>query len=259
MQRYPNIFPPYNMKELGFNRTLETYCCNHKKALTWKNAARAIVEMIDPSICPNYYQTAKWKNIDMTAFPRYVVVKPIKGCSSRGVYCLKKLRNGNLVQLNDQPFDVGMIEPEQEVIAEEFIVQDHLAKAISFIPIDYKCYTFYDEVKMIVCMNRNYNPLKCTIYDRDWNVIPYTKVFKKQRGNLTDPEIEKPIHGDEIIQKAELIATRLKLFFCRIDFYSSNRGPVFGEFCPVPGSRRIHTKEWDKLMGQWCREAHAKI
>ena len=88
--------------------------------------------------------------------------------------------------------------------------------------------------------------LKVTFYDRDWNVLPFTRHYPK-----ANESIDKPVNYDKMIEFAEKISKEMP--FGRIDFYEVKNELYFGEitFYPGSGMEEFTPKQADYSLGEW--------
>lgn len=134
----------------------------------------------------------------------------------------------------------GEIKPG--LLVEPFI-GDHLK-----LPIDYKLWTFSGKVRIIEVATDRERAHKATMFDSDWNRLPFTL------GVPSDPRpIPRPVSLDRMIKAAEVLAEDLP--FVRVDFYEIHDQPKFGEmtFYPASGFDYFDPPEWDAKIGQFWR------
>ena len=126
------------------------------------------------------------------------------------------------------------------------------------IPMDYKVYSFYGKVGLImqkyVGVSNDRSTWRFKFYDADWNDLGPVKYH-----NLIDSELPKPEIADEIVKAAEKLSLESKVPFLRIDFYATRNGLRFGEFTSMPGGFDEHDVDTDMKLGYMWISALDKI
>lgn len=129
------------------------------------------------------------------------------------------------------------------------IMVEELLEPCNKILYDIKCFCFYGEVKYIHIIhpkNRN----ECYMF----NPKGFREYIYKRDEMSKDNYIKKPRYFFDIIKKATKIATHLtKEYALRIDFYSTTKGPIFGEFTFNPSAGNGLSDSGDKLMGSFLQ------
>ena len=112
---------------------------------------------------------------------------------------------------------------------------------------DYKFMCFNGVVKCsFVCTERFSGNLRVTFFDRDWNVMPFSRTYQ-----VSEKEIPKPANYNQMLELAEQLSRNIP--FIRVDFYEINGRIYFGEltFFPGCGFEAFHPESWDKKLGDW--------
>ena len=88
--------------------------------------------------------------------------------------------------------------------------------------------------------------VKVTFFDRDWQVMPFTRHYPK-----SEKVIEKPKNYELMIELAEKLSKNIP--FVRVDFYEVNGKVYFGEltFFPGNGLEEFKPEEYDKMLGDY--------
>ena len=110
---------------------------------------------------------------------------------------------------------------------------------------DYKFMCFNGKMKCsFVCSERHTNGLKVTFFDKDWNKLPFERVFPCSKDIL-----DKPKMYDRMLIVSEILSTNIP--FVRVDFYEIDNKIYFGEltFYPGNGIERFNPKKWDYKLG----------
>ena len=130
------------------------------------------------------------------------------------------------------------------------IMVEELLEPCNKILYDIKCFCFYGEVKYIHVIhpqNRN----ECYMF----NPKGYREYIYVRDKSSEDNFIEKPKYFFDIIKKANKVASHLtKDYALRIDFYSTTKGEMFGEFTFNPSAGNGLTESGDKLMGSLLKK-----
>lgn len=129
----------------------------------------------------------------------------------------------------------------KKITIEKFI--DNNGKQIE----DYKFYCFNGKVLYtMVCIERNNGHAKYYFFDRDWNLIPYSKDALKV---AKDFNISKPKLLDKAIKYAEILSEPFP--FVRTDLYILDDKIYFGELTFTPaGGLDDDLLDGDEEMGR---------
>ena len=116
------------------------------------------------------------------------------------------------------------------------------------LPVDYKLWTFKGAVQFIQVDTDREHHHKRTMFDLNWNQLPFTRGFPADTR-----AIPRPKSLDRMMEAAVILAENLQ--FARIDFYEISGNPLFGEitFYPGSGSQRFEPAEWDRKIGEMWR------
>lgn len=113
---------------------------------------------------------------------------------------------------------------------------------------DYKLMCFNGKVVCsFVCTGRNTpEGLHVTFFDRDWNVLPLERKYKK-----STVAISKPKNYEKMVRYAEVLSAGID--FLRVDFYSNGDNIYIGEltFYPGNGWESFNPIEWDYRLGEY--------
>jgi hypothetical protein len=121
-------------------------------------------------------------------------------------------------------------------------VEKYLGDNIS----DYKFFCFYGKVKMMSIDLGRYKNHCRNIYDKNYNLLPFTKGLIN-----CSRKISKPSNFEKMIRISEELSKPFE--FVRIDLYDVNNKIYFGEFTFVPGNggSDIHPHKYDKIIGTY--------
>lgn len=130
----------------------------------------------------------------------------------------------------------------RKIICEKYM-EDKPAQELT----DYKLMCFGGEVQCIFTCTDRFSPdgLKVTFFDKDWNLLPFTRHY---------PASEIPIEAPKQLKKMIALSETLsaKLPFVRTDFYEVNGNIYFGELTLSPGCgfEEFDPEEWDEKLGK---------
>ncbi|WP_157663848.1 ATP-grasp fold amidoligase family protein [Sutcliffiella horikoshii] len=188
-----------------------------------------------------------------------VVIKPVKGSGSRGVYLvfekdyIQDVRRGRILHgwealtvsmLND--IETSWVENDEWMIEELILEQTQ-----TFTPAkDLKFYCFYGKVALILEIQR-FPTLNYCWWKPDGTRISTGKyendLFKGSGFSEYDKEI------------AASLSSEIPAPFMRIDFLKTNNELVFGEFTPKPGNYDEFNSEIDTLLGNYYLDAESRL
>ena len=113
---------------------------------------------------------------------------------------------------------------------------------------DYKLFHFNGGPTLtLVCEDRSLAAgMSKTYFDEKWSCVSVS-----EGGHPTNPGCLRPVYFDDMLNLSNLIAEGIP--FCRVDFYESARGLLFGEltFYPAAGLEHFNPPEVDELWGSW--------
>lgn len=128
------------------------------------------------------------------------------------------------------------------IIAEEYIT-DNRKSAIR----DYKFFCFGGKPLYCQVIDGRDSQMTINFYDMNWQLQPFVEPIGYANSK---EEIAKPIHFEEMVEKAEALAEGKK--FVRVDFYESNSFVKFGEitFFPTGGYGIFDPPIWANIFGE---------
>lgn len=185
-----------------------------------------------------YFTFSLGENVTLDTFPKRFVIKPRDGFNSNGVFVIEnkvdlfrriKIPNEIGKYLLDYfgKSNLGKVILVEELIDDVDLDVDPYLK----IPRDFKVFVANGKAYWINVYNRNArsNLRSMVSYSPEWK-----KISQMTNAYLPGFVEKKPRYFDEMLNQAEKISHEYP-FFMRLDFYISNKGPVFGEFTPFPG------------------------
>lgn len=202
-----------------------------------------------------YCITSSFHGLKLSDFSSRVVIKPEDGYDSKGVFVIE---NGiDLFTLKKIPDDLSLflenevarycIAHNKRVIIEELINDvDFKDDPYLKIPRDFKVFAAGGEVFFIAVYNRNAKKgLRSLVeYTANWQRAP-----RMTTSYLPGVIEKKPKFFDEMIDLAKSISKEFPSVL-RLDFYLSEKGPVFGEFTPNPSGGYNLTEVGERTLQQ---------
>ncbi|GAE26264.1 teichuronopeptide biosynthesis [Halalkalibacter wakoensis JCM 9140] len=188
-----------------------------------------------------------------------IVIKPVSGAGSRGVYLVENsdnildVRNSKLLGgWKSLEFSIrndlknGLVKNDDWIVEELIYNENSLEKPSR----DIKFYCFYGKVALILEVRRYPSKGYCW-----WSAS----------GELvnTGKYDDKVIQGDGVSKKeidlAAAMSSEIPAPFVRLDFHKSSERLVFGEFTPRPGNYEKFDEKTDQLLGDYFLEAEGRL
>lgn len=221
--------------------------------------------------------------IDPDVLPDRFVLKPHGGASSRGIHLLERhdtvfrdVRTGVRWAWDELVADLADLRASGAItrglsIEELLAPPPERAGAIS-VPDDWKVHCF-DGRPLLVMQRRVLRPDRVgagEVGAAQGADVPDRRRFRywttawDDLGAAKDPEthdltLEPPVDGPAIVEAAARIGAELRVPFCRIDVYETDRGVVFGEITPDPGGPQRWRADVDVALGREWEAAEARL
>ena len=193
--------------------------------------------------------------IDFDSLPNQFVLKTTHGggglavviCKDKKTFDKRRAKRSLENSLNSELYMKYREWPYKDVpkriIAEKYMVDESGTELK-----DYKFFCFNGVAdNVMVCIDRQIHDTKFYFFDKKWNLLPLNI-----RGKNTDPSFKLP--RPECIEQMFDLAGRLSegVPFLRVDFYSIDNHPYFGEltFFPDSGFDANLLPETDKMLGE---------
>ena len=225
----------------------------YSKMVDKKEAKEYVASIVgDKYIIPTLAVYDKVEDIDFEKLPKQFVLKcthdsgSVVVCKDKSILdkgaAIRKLKKG----LRSNFFTITREYPYKNVkpriIAEQYM-EDETGELR-----DYKFFCFNGVADIVmVCIDRQIHDTKFYFFDKKWNLLPLNI-----RGKNTDPSFKLP--RPECIEQMFDLAGRLSegVPFLRVDFYSIDNHPYFGEltFFPDSGFDANLLPETDKMLGE---------
>jgi hypothetical protein len=192
-----------------------------------------------------------------------VVVKPVRGSSSKGVFLLRRtdrsswqdLRRGDLIDEDEllerlRAIRIGKMEVKSWT-AEELLTGtgNDLGH-----PVDYKLYMFQDHVGLVLGKMHLPNDVRFRWWGPDWNPVETGKY-----GSQLDVNLPPPHDVARIVSVAQKVARELPTPFARIDLIEASSGVYVSEVSPLPGQFHRFDEGVDRALGLFWEEAEISL
>ena len=208
---------------------------------------RAFLESIGAPLVPVEYQ-GELSYFDGLKDGEYVI-KPVKGCSARGVVpfdiCQGKFEvNGKSLDLTAfKAFIKAEIGDDRLLV--EVRVQDKYFGDL----MDYKVYLFLvSGADHVICIQRSDGKTGATYSAAGKNM----DIGKYRKKPLRDEPPAEAIHS--AVELALQLQKKIPLSFVRLDFYVTQSGVYVGEITPIPGDSGQFYPAYDLEMGRkWMK------
>lgn len=204
-------------------------------------------------VTPTYAAWGRVEDIDISGLPERFVLKTnhdsggIVICRNRSDFNLDAAKAKLAASLRRNFFYYAREWPYKNVkpliFAEEYVDPVEGGDLV-----DYKVFRFSNgRLLTLVCEDRLLGAgMKQTFFDEDWRVLPVS-----EGGHPMNCGSARPAHHDRMMEFADRLAEGIP--FCRVDFYESARGLLFGEMtlCPAAGFERFDPVSTDAEWGAW--------
>lgn len=213
---------------------------------------------------------ARIEDLEWASMPDRIVVKPLRGAASRGVFLLERRGAGSWFDHlgGELLTEDEVVRRMQELVAANtigrpMIVEELLAPHPDVagevvVPDDLKVFTFYDQPAVIMqrrCFGtHDMSKYRFRFWDGGWNDLGGVKYADR-----IDPLMRPPTLRDEVIDAVSRIGRTMGAPFARIDVYETTRGVVFGEITPHPGPLAGWREDLDRLLGHEWEIAETRL
>lgn len=253
LQRIYNLLS--NDKPILFTQFLQNRGTNYNKQIEYyedKINTPSILEKLNIPLPKRYFILDNVDDIRNVRLPNNCVIKYNNLASSKGIVFRKNgkfTNNFNLIQVIDYLKKNNKQSKKSQIsiknIKQKIIIEELLFPSDNNILYDIKCFIFNGIINHIIIVNNNNRQEKYTI-DTKYNRLNYDN---RDQNNIKK-SLPKIKYLNDIINYSNKIAQELfPDTFVRLDFYSTTRGGIFGEFTLKPGVSGI-TKKTDELLGQ---------
>lgn len=196
-----------------------------------------------------------WNNFDEINFdtlPKQFVLKcthdsgGIVVCHDKKTFDFRKARKKINKSLKRNYFYVGREWPykniKPRVFAEKYM-EDESGELRDY---KFMCFNGVHKCTFICTERFSEDGLKVTFFDKNWNIMPFERVYPKSKVML-----EKPHNYEKMSKMAELVSNKIP--FSRVDFYEVHNRIYFGEITLYPGNgfESFQPLEWDYKLGDY--------
>ncbi len=225
---------------------------NWQRRLSNKYNAKLFAQKMGCKVAKLYWKGLNPEEINFDVLPEAYVIRPTVGHSSGNVFLMN---NGvNLFDnklYSSEELSGHMISRLQEKVHLEFMIEEFLQELPGTYKIlnDYKFFCFNGEIASCQLINRRGPKAGFgSFYNDRWE--PMAAVHPGY--TLVEPH-PVPDCFEEMVAQVKVLSRAYRIF-CRIDFYATVNGAVFGEFTPTPGlgrgysafGQRLLVSFWDK-------------
>lgn len=201
------------------------------------------------------------------------VIKPVNGCSSRGVRPLQYSAMGDFYDLfahtkitweegvksaladKHTPRNEALLARNHpDAMRPPWILEELILTDKGHLPDNWKAFCFGGEVKAIFQSRRQSDgTLRIRWWNRDWKDIGDICPAKKWK---YDRRLAGPRNPDGLIKGFEDVASLVDSPFIRVDLYERGSEIVYGEVTPHPtGGTSPFVPKWDAILGQAWHDA----
>lgn len=216
------------------------------------------------------------RDIDLSSFGESFVLKPSVLHSARGVMVLQKtgedrfhdsltqrdLTQEAIIKEQTEYHEECKFKGTYKIFVEEKVVSEDAIGGP--IPLDYKIYCFYGIPKMVFQFNRNHKPKRAAWFDGEFRPLRLSECIRSDWKHIHHGVHILPSKWNEMLEIAAKASKLVNTPFMSVDMFSSNNGPLIGEFTPAPGGPYYgemykFTEEFDQEMGQAWADALERL
>jgi len=191
------------------------------------------------------------------------VIKPVDGCNQRGVLPLVREKGGEWSSLlgdGIRPWSAWVKWMADERLRHRSgpapfngpFIQEELVASGAFLPHDWKFYVIHGRVAFVHQIQK-FPTRRSSLYWSSFWTREWGRAGAVLQQGREVRELEPPKHPLELVEAAELVASKVAGPFVRVDLYDGAEGPIFGEITPHPsGGKDKFTPEWDRRLGELC-------
>jgi hypothetical protein len=218
------------------------------------------------------------------SIPETFALKPSNSFGSQGFFQFRRVFHDLYADLVGNTFyrasDIvsklnSSKRPNTSLIIEECLLGDHRdkpeEKVSRLLLDDYKFYMFYGEIGCILQKRwldsgkvgespNGFIQWYQVDEEGDWSVVNTGNYYNKMPGYGADAKRISPPHlKNELCLLAVKLSKLIKVPFCRVDLYATNKGAYFGEYTFVPGWFPNFCEEWDVILGECWRVSEERL
>jgi hypothetical protein len=233
------------------------FCRYWQRTLLNKFNSREFVQRYGCHVPALYWHGRHVAELPIESLPDCYVIRPVIGSASERVYTVidghELMSDTRLAktELRDRLVaECGEV-TTQPILVEEFV---HSAGRPGALPREYKFHAFGERIAAIEAQDRaGRKPKMQRQFDADWRPLPQPIHSRVPFGGVFDP----PASLDEMIRCVRRLGVAFGTYV-RVDYYDTDRGPVFSEFSSMPGGNEQHTPFGDDYMGRFWSEVYPR-
>lgn len=219
------------------NDSEETWrsCCEFwQRTLTYKLNSREFAQKYGCRVPDLYWTGMLLRNLPLDRLPENYVIKPNFASRRRGVYLMaggKNLIDGRSYRGEQLRKDLKLTTVKvwnRPILVEEFVTDERGEHTRAN---QYSCHVFGERIGAIEVIQWALERLesRCSLYSTNWDLL------QNQTLTIVPPadHVPPPNCLDEMLVLARRLGKAYDTYV-RIDFYSSEKGCVFGEFSSTP-------------------------
>lgn len=229
------------------------FCRYWQRTLLSKWNSREFAQKHGCQVPQLYWWGQNLTEIPIESFPEYYVIRPVWGTARRGVYVM----SGDLDVLTNTRFNkielkehlisqLGEVS-KSPILVEEFVRSE---KGEYKLPTEYQFYTFGDKIAFVSVQQRiaTKQITNRQLFTSDWQLFPEPiDNFAPLRGDFEQPQC-----WQEMISCVKRLAVAFETFV-RVDYFATDKGPIFSEFSSTPQPLQFITSFGDQYLGKmWC-------
>ena len=192
-----------------------------------------------------------------------VVVKPVRGSSSKGVFLLRRqgssswqdLRRGEILAEMDLVERLRAVRVRMRAV-ESWTAEELLIGSGNELghPVDYKLYMFQEHVGLVLGKMHLPDDVAFRWWGPAWDPVETGKYASQ-----IDEALPPPKDPDRIVSVAREAARELPTPFARIDLIEASSGVYVSEVSPLPGQFHQFDEEVDRALGMYWEEAEVRM
>lgn len=213
-----------------------------------------VADRIGPEyVTPTYARWDRAEDVDVSGLPERFVLKTnhdsggVAICRDRATFDLEAAKR-KLARHLRRNYYWGCREWPYRDVRPCVFAEEYLDPGEGGDLADYKLFRFSSgRMVTLVCEDRLLGAgMKETFFDEEWCPLDLT-----EGGHPSNPGHLAPPHFEQMRALCDELAEGLP--FCRVDFYESGGGLLFGEMTlyPCGGFERFDPPEWDERLGSW--------
>lgn len=232
-----------------------------------KHGGYRFAQQVGLSVPQTFGRFGRIEDVNPSACGDRFLIKPEGGSTNRGIYGLDRQPDETFIdRVNGGNTTWSQVTDEYRAlvaegkVSESVMVEELLLKPgdPTSIPDDFKLYCFYDRVELVmqrdIRKSGRHADWRFKFWDREWNDLGPIKYADR-----VDQSLQPARDPAALIAAGELLGSRLRMPFCRLDFYDTDRGIVFGEVTLNPGPPEVFAPEVDEFLGRHREFAAARL